>query len=62
MGKVNQLLQDQQEAECEQYLKEHPGATPEEVWDAIVGDERDEPSTADIIASTGEAKFPDGGA
>lgn len=43
MGKVNQLFQDQQEADFEAYKLAHPEATEEEVWEAIFQEGPDEP-------------------
>lgn len=36
MGKVNQLLQDQQQAEFDKYLKDHPEASEEEAHEAVM--------------------------
>lgn len=43
MGKVNQLFQDECERRMEQYLAEHPEADEEAAYDALFGNERDEP-------------------
>lgn len=43
MGRCNQLFQDEQQRQLEQYLAEHPEADEEMAFDALFGNERDEP-------------------
>lgn len=49
MGRCNQLFQDEQERLLAEWLAAHPGATEEEAYYAVHGDEP-EPNPADEYA------------
>ena len=41
MAKVKNWLMDEQEKALEEYLAQHPNATPEEAHAAVIGEPRD---------------------